>query len=533
MTTTTATTTVGFTGTSVAITDDEIVIRLPRPAGEVGSRDERAALASFAARGDGFAGLVRWHQFEAVNRLRRMTVAAAEAARADGEAADVYTRVYDPICQTATLYAQAAGVRQHTAERFVENAECCIEQIPMLGRLMRDGVLTPYFFDGVLGQVALVLDDEILAAIDAEAALRLREAGKLSRAIVEKTVAAVIAEFDPDAARRTREAAKVSKRVAVNPVNEELSELIVTADAADVAVSKKVIDAVIAGVCPNDPRTRSQRRSDAAMARINATTFVCECGRDDCTADLDDAAVTARCNRIVLHVVVRGETLTGQADTPAYLDGFGPISAPHARELAGRSDSVIRDLDLGDLLGGMAQAGDPYRPTTAAATAVRGLHGQCSWVGCDRPAYESDLDHVIEFDHSDPSSGGPTCACNLVPKCEFHHGLKTHVSGWVDELIVDANGVFWVELTSPDGVTTRSRALNSWLLPELGLIPCAHGPVVESSTTVICADPQRSDTRTEAKHRYRMRVRASNRRAREAEEALAAASAIQWGDPPF
>ncbi|MCF8588195.1 DUF222 domain-containing protein [Gordonia liuliyuniae] len=531
--TTTMTGPASVAGSSVEVTDDAIIIRVPRPEGEAGSRDERAALAAFAARADGFAGLIRWYQFEAVNRLRRMTVAAADEVSADGQAADVFTRVYDPICQTATLYAQAAGARQHTAERFVENAERCIDEAPMLGRLMRDGVLTPYFFDGVLAQVALVDDVDVLAAIDAEAALRLQEAGKLSRAIVESIVAAVVAEFDPDAARRTRAAARASKRVAVNPVNEALSEFVVTADAADVAVSKKVVDAIISGVCSNDPRTKNERRSDAAIARINGTPFVCECGRDDCAAELDEQSVAARCKRVVLHVVVRGETLSGQSDLPAYLDGFGPISAPHARELAQRSDAVVRDLDLGDLLGGMAQAGNPYRPTAAADAAIRALHGQCSWVGCDRPAYESDLDHVVEFDHSDPCAGGPTCACNLAPKCEFHHGLKTHVPGWVDELIVDANGVFWVEITSPDGMTTRSRAMNSWLLPELGLIPCTHGPIVESPTIEFGAGPDRPYSRTRAKHRYRMRVRAANRRAREAEQARVAASAHDWGEPPF
>ncbi|WP_026919230.1 hypothetical protein [Gordonia shandongensis] len=172
---------------------------------------------------------------------------------------------------------------------------------------------------------------------------------------------------------------------------------------------------------------------------------------------------------------------------------------------------------------------------------MRGLFGTCSWVGCDRPAWRCDLDHVTEYNHADPGSGGPTCACNLNPKCRFHHGLKTHTRGWLDDQIIDAHGIVWTEITTPEGITVRRQAANTWLLPELGLLPCDHSdpttsdPASATRRTTGHAEnaPKRTRTRLEAKHRYRMQQRAINRRHRETDQALAALDATDDGLPPF
>lgn len=133
---------------------------------------------------------------------------------------------------------------------------------------------------------------------------------------------------------------------------------------------------------------------------------------------------------------------------------------------------------------------------------------------------------------SDPAAGGATCACNLNPKCKFHHGLKTHAAGWLDDQIVGADGVIWTEITTPEGLTVRKQAANGWLIPELGLIPCSHGGATRpgSGHAEGAPEPGRARTRLEAKHRYRMQQRAANRRAREA--AIAAMEAAD-GEPPF
>ncbi|GAA2381720.1 HNH endonuclease signature motif containing protein [Gordonia cholesterolivorans] len=516
---------------SVTVADDAIVIRIERPdvensptvASEVsGSRSDRAALLGFAARADCYQGLVLWHRYEALYSL----LMAKQSELESDPSADAYTRLYDPLCQVAASYAVAAGVQHYTAERFVESAVACMERIPALGRMLRDGLINSASFRRAVEQTALVDDADILAFIDAEAAARLREVGGLSAARVETILGAIVAEHDPDAVTLTREEVRAAKRVQVNPLTDTASELIVTASAEDVAIAKDVLDAVIAGVCPNDPRTKGARRSDAAMARINGTDFVCECGREDCTARLAPADIASRCARIVLHVVLRKEVLEGTSQTAAHLDGHGPISATHIREMASRPDAVRRELNLDDVIAQASRPDSGYRPSAALDTAVRGLFGTCSWPGCARPAWKCDLDHVCEYDHADPSAGGVTCICNLNAKCRFHHGLKTHANGWVDDQIVDAAGVVWTEVTSPEGITVRQQALNMWLLPELGHLQCGHGSPTRREARHAGDEPERSLTRLQAKHRYRMQKRAANRRAREA-------IAHDAGAPPF
>ncbi|WP_051198861.1 DUF222 domain-containing protein, partial [Gordonia shandongensis] len=473
---------------SVTVTDEELVIRLPRPAGAAGraadpedgkaaGRDD-AAMMLFAARADSFHGLVLWHRYRAIYDLASDRIAEANAAADANTAAetvgntDVFTRLYDPLCQVAASYAVVAGVRQCTAERFVDEALACFDRIPAIGRLLRDGVLTPFWFRRAIEQTALIDDPDILAFIDTEAAHRLTVIGGLTARRVENTIAHIVATHDPDAVTTTREDTRAQKKVLVAPVTDTVSELLITTSTEDAVLCKDTIDAVIAGVCRHDPRTKGELRADAAVARLTGVPFVCACERTDCAAELSDADVAARCASIVLHVVVRQETLDGNSDTPAILDGHGPISAAHVRELAKRPDAVTRDLDLSRLLDRTAQRGNPYRPTAVLDTAVRGLFGTCSWVGCDRPAWRCDLDHVTEYNHTDPGSGGPTCACNLNPKCRFHHGLKTHTRGWLDDQITDAHGTVWTEITTPEGITVRRQAANTWLLPELGMLPC-------------------------------------------------------------
>jgi len=112
--------------------------------------------------------------------------------------------------------------------------------------------------------------------------------------------------------------------------------------------------------------------------------------------------------------------------------------------------------------------------------------------------------------------------------------LKTHAEGWLDDQVVDANGVVWTEVTTPEGVTVRQQAANPWLLPELGLLPCRHDIPAVAATRPVSGHaggaPKRTLSRVEAKHRYRRKQRAANRRHR---EALAAARDAVDGQPPF
>ncbi|HEY0951336.1 HNH endonuclease signature motif containing protein, partial [Nocardioides sp.] len=84
-----------------------------------------------------------------------------------------------------------------------------------------------------------------------------------------------------------------------------------------------------------------------------------------------------------------------------------------------------------------------YTPSPRLREQVMLTHPTCVFPGCTRPSRGCDVDHVIPWDQ-----GGPTCSCNLVPACRFHHRLKTH-GGWRLERV----GHRLFTWTSPHGRT--------------------------------------------------------------------------------
>ncbi|WP_132991611.1 HNH endonuclease signature motif containing protein [Gordonia zhaorongruii] len=481
---------------------DELAISIPLPQ----NQNDAAAQLAFAGRSDSLEGPLRWCRFRAIHSA--YTVALAEADRSASDP----NFLFDPFTVTAAQYAVVARVTQGQAEAFLDRAADCFERIPRIGECLRDALITPKTFDTLRYETGLIEAPEVLADVDSTIAIWIRGEGRTSSTRAGETARRIVTRHDAEAARQRRKDSRDMKDAGVSPLGGRLSRFIITADAEDAQLSQEIVDALAAGVCEADPRTRAERRSDAAIALLQRRSFTCRCGLDTCPAELSDAQVAARCSRIVLHVVVRRDTLDGTDQTPAYLDGVGPISADHVREMCERGDTVRRDLDVDRLMDSTSRDGDPYRPTTTCDTAVRALFGRCSWPGCDRPAFKADLDHVCEYNHRDPASGGPTCFCNLNPKCRFHHGLKTSAGGWLDDQIIDANGEIWTEVTTPSGITVRTRAGNTWLLPEIGLIPCRHGPPRDPGDAPPDIPHLRNRSRTEAKHRYRMSMRAANRR---------------------
>lgn len=441
-------------------------------------------------------------------------------------------RLLDSVTVLGAEIAAVLAVGVNTGIRKVTLAIEANERLPKTARLLRDGLLSDRAFCSIVLQCSAVTDADLIAAIDAEIAQALREHGAISNSIADDTARRYVAEYDADGLRDKRRANTPGVTVA-NDVDQ--STLTIATSPEDIALIDKANRARALQVCAHDSRTLGKRRADAFVATHLGTEFGCDCGRPDCAAKASAEQVDAQFARIVVHVIADAGTLRGTSDKAAYLDGFGPIDAHHAREIADRPGTLVRPLDLAGLADRTAQAADPYRPTAACATAVRGLHGTCAVAGCSRPAWSCDLDHVTEYNHDAPAAGGATCPCNLQPKCRLHHLLKTFADGWLDDQITDADGTVWTETTTPSGYTIRARARNHWLLPELGLIPCRHGEPTAPGTTDPTDQPERRRTRTQAKHAYCMRLRAQRHyRLACAAAANAETAALDIdGEPPF
>ncbi|PZF80120.1 DUF222 domain-containing protein [Jiangella anatolica] len=136
--------------------------------------------------------------------------------------------------------------------------------------------------------------------------------------------------------------------------------------------------------------------------------------------------VGRRRRAVSVHVTVPFTTIAGLADLPGELDGYGPIPAQVARELAAAGVWTWQRVDPAS--GQLLDAGRrSYRPTRALAEFIVARDRTCRMPGCHRSARTCDIDHLVPF-----AAGGATSAANCHVLCETHHLLKHH-GNWTVE----------------------------------------------------------------------------------------------------
>lgn len=104
-------------------------------------------------------------------------------------------------------------------------------------------------------------------------------------------------------------------------------------------------------------------------------------------------------------------------------------------------DAVIRRVTVDDR-GLPVNVGRKYRTATDAQwSAIKALHANCAWGGCDAPINWCQAHHIREWEH-----GGPTDLDNLVPLCSQHHH-RVHEGQWNIKLLPDRT----LEIYKPNG----------------------------------------------------------------------------------
>jgi hypothetical protein len=238
------------------------------------------------------------------------------------------------------------------------------------------------------------------------------------RAWLERRIVAA----DPTAAEERRVAARRDRRVVHEAHPNGLGSLWALLSAEDAAAAYRIVDDIAReSAADTDPRSADERRADA---------FV----------DLLLGRAGARAGHTQVIVTMSAASLAGVSGAPAELVGHGPITAEHARRLAG-GDVRWRRL-LTDPIDGTAVdlGASTYRPSSRLARLVQVRDGTCRFPGCRRAAARCDIDHTEAF----PS--GATVADNLACLCRHHHLLKHH-GGWQVEHL-DGARLRW---TSPVG----------------------------------------------------------------------------------
>ncbi|MFV8053590.1 HNH endonuclease [Mycobacterium sp. 48b] len=203
-----------------------------------------------------------------------------------------------------------------------------------------------------------------------------------------------------------------------------------------------------------------QAEAAAAAAASIAAGDGCE-GKGPLMADAFYRRVTGRevgaAVPVDLNLVVSDESLLAQGSEPAVLQGYGPIPAAVARQMALAAlldpevEAAVRKLYADPATGNLVALESTARAFPKGLRWLIALRDQrCRTPYCDAPVRH--IDHITR--HAD---GGPTSAGNGQGLCERCNYTKES-PGWQTATTYDRYGRHTTELTTPTGRTYRSTA---------------------------------------------------------------------------
>ena len=221
----------------------------------------------------------------------------------------------------------------------------------------------------------------------------------------------------------------------------------------------------------------------AALKRAADTTFD-ERGRGQVMADTVVERVTGRPAEvpepIAVNLVISDQTLFGDDDSVAHVDGYGPIPADVARKLVDaavtdpRSRATLRRLYRHPKSGALVGMESRSRHFPKGLATFIGLRDQrCRTPYCDAP--------IRHRDHAVPRNrGGPTHRVNGLGMCERCNYVKESAGWRVNTCEVD--GTHEAEFTTPTGAHYHSTA------PPLPGRPVIHISEVEARIGIALVD---------------------------------------------
>jgi hypothetical protein len=396
--------------------------------------------------------------------------------------------------QIAAEISAELGISRRRASAQMSYGQSLIERLPRLAEVCGAGLVDFRVIAAAIYRTDLITDPDALAAVDAQLAAAAPSWNKLSRERVAELVDWMVIEVDPEAVRVAKQR-DLDRHIEVRPGANGTAEIYGEVRGPDAAVFDARLDELAATVCPDDPRTHTQRRTDALTPlSAGATHMPCLCGKPDCPA----AGAEASTNPLVINVIAEAATVAGTSDKPGYLPGYGAVPAAAVAELA--QAASVRPVPSAKDLG----AEDHYRPSAALTRFTECRDLTCSFPGCDQRAVGCDIDHSV------PYPLGPTHPSNTGLKCRIHHLLKTFC-GWTDRQQPDGT-VVW---TAPSGRTYTTAPAGARFFPQLG-IPTAtlelpHSPPPDPNRDL--AMPKRRRTRAQDRA-YRIEYERAQNRAR-------------------
>ena len=175
------------------------------------------------------------------------------------------------------------------------------DRFPQVGALLAQGEIGVRVATTVTWRGALIEDPDLLARVDAEIAAAATKFGKLSEQKLSDAIDTRIQRHDPDAVRRFQSAAKGLDVRFGKPDDETGTRSIYgRVKITDAELHERRADALARSVCPDDPRTHGERRSEAfGIIAVHGDRLPCRCGSPDCPA----AGKDPRAEHLVIHVI--------------------------------------------------------------------------------------------------------------------------------------------------------------------------------------------------------------------------------------
>lgn len=351
----------------------------------------------------------------AINAAEGQTVAYAyDCVRRATE----HDRQRDPLDTATTMVGASMALSRRGSSRLVTSAVELIERLPRTAALLTTGWIGIREAHAIAEETALVEDSampELDRLISEGLAPTRRRTHPPRIGPLRKMLSKHITACDPIGADARARQSRRTLGVKVTPLPDDRALLTATLTAVDALEISNRLDALVRAACPEDPRSIGELRAAGLLALSRGWTCLPEPDGDH--PDDPDAQAAAR--RVVIH--------TYEYDDPGhcglFLAGYGPISGFSASEL---QRSARRRLDaVATLADPDSEAATRYSPSEALINFCRGRDGTCVFPGCQTPAENTDLDHIIPFDHEVPSEGGLTTSDDLASLCRTHHRLKT------------------------------------------------------------------------------------------------------------
>jgi hypothetical protein len=363
------------------------------------------------------------------HRLGTSTTPAAQGASA-AQGTSGWTEEAITRAQLTLELAVELKISERAAADLLHHSVLLIEDLPATFAALEDGAIS-YRHATVIADEADSLPKAARAQFDIQLAAH---AGSTTPAALQRRARRLREKMHPESIRERHIRAAADRYVTVEPLRDGMARLEAVLPAADAfGILNRIHDTAQRMMSETETRTQRQMQNDVYRDLLLNSEH----------SNIDPANQFPRGVVPTVLLTVPVMTMLGHSDEPAMLEGYGPIDADTARQLAGNAKTMLRLL-TDPITGAVLSVGTTrYKVPTSMRLYLRVRDETCRVFGCGRLAVNCEIDHTLDWQY-----GGHTDVENLAHLCKKHHAVKGY-TGWTPKQL--GGGV--LEWTSPLGRT--------------------------------------------------------------------------------